>query len=353
MKTEIIEFAGDVPGNAIELRVLRFAGKGGDAPTAYLQSSLHGSELPGQAALHFLIPMLKKAREEGRILGDITVVPQANPVGSNQWQAYQHQGRFEMFSAVNFNRAFPLLPDFNTSELPGPDAPEGLVKRLKATLLKLALPNDIVLDLHCDDESENYVYIANEFVEDMKDLAVALDSTAILAWDTTADAAFEEACAHPVLQLPKDKRDMKRRAVTTVEFRGLTDVYADMGKGDAEGLYKFLVHRGVIRDESVKLDLDYKGLISPLSNVEMVRAPQGGMVFFHVEPGDQVEAGAKLVTIVTVPGEPEHDIVMTAPQAGRILTRRSLRYVRRGDDLLKLLGAKPSTVKKRAGALEA
>jgi predicted deacylase len=44
---------------------------------------------------------------------------------------------------------------------------------------------------------------------------------------------------------------------------------------------------------------------------------------------------------------------MTAPQAGRILTRRSLRYVRRGDDLLKLLGAKPSSVKKRAGALEA
>jgi predicted deacylase len=47
MKTEIIEFAGDVPGNAIELRVLRFAGKDSDAPTAYLQSSLHGGELPG------------------------------------------------------------------------------------------------------------------------------------------------------------------------------------------------------------------------------------------------------------------------------------------------------------------
>ncbi len=60
MKTEIIEFAGDVPGNAIELRVLRFAGKDSDAPTAYLQSSLHGGELPGQAALHFLVPMLKK-----------------------------------------------------------------------------------------------------------------------------------------------------------------------------------------------------------------------------------------------------------------------------------------------------
>jgi len=184
-------------------------------------------------------------------------------------------------------------------------------------------------------------------------LAVALGSTAILAWDTTADAAFEEACAHPVLQLPADKRNMKRRAVTTVEFRGLSDVYADMGKGDAEGLYKFLVHRGVIRDESVKLDLDYKGLITPLENVEMLRAPEGGMVLYHVAPGDVVEAGAKLVTVVTKPGEPEGDITLTAPQAGRILTRRTLRYVRRGDDLLKLLAAKPSAVKKRSGALEA
>lgn len=353
MKTEIVKFVGDVPGNAIELRVLRFAGKDSDVPSAYLQSSLHGAELPGQAALHFLVPMLKKAAEEGRVLGNITVVPQANPIGSNQWQAHQHLGRFETFSLTNFNRAFPLLPDFNTSELPEPDAPISLAQRLKATLLKLALPNDIVLDLHCDDESENYVYIAEEFAEDMKDLAIALNSTAILAWDTTADAAFEEACAHPVLQLPADKRNMKRRAVTTVEFRGLSDVYPDMGKGDAEGLYKFLVHRGVVRDDNVKLETEYKGLVTPLSHVEMLRAPEGGMVLYHVAPGDEVKAGAKLVTVVTKPGEPEGDITLTAPQDGRILTRRSLRYVRRGDDLLKLLGVKPSAVKKRAGALEA
>ncbi|QTN98211.1 succinylglutamate desuccinylase/aspartoacylase family protein [Brucella sp. 458] len=353
MKTEIIKFAGDVPGNAIELRVLRFEGKDAKAPGAYLQSSLHGAELPGQAALHFLIPMLRQAAEEGRILGNITLVPQANPIGSNQWQAHQHLGRFETFSLINFNRAFPLLPDFDTSDLPEPDAPVALAQRLKATLLKLALANDIVLDLHCDDEGENYVYIAEEFVEDMKDLAIALNSTAILAWNTTLDAAFDEACAHPVLQLPADKRNMKRRAVTTVEFRGMSDVYADMGRGDAEGLYRFLVHRGVVRDENVKLDGEYKGLVTPLSHVEMIRAPEGGMVLFHVAPGDVVEAGAKLVTVVTRPGEPEGDIAITAPQAGRILTRRSLRYVRRGDDLLKLLADKPSAVKKRAGALEA
>ncbi|NWO91591.1 peptidase M14, partial [Escherichia coli] len=85
------------------------------------------------------------------------------------------------------------------------------------------------------------------------------------------------------------------------------------------------------------LTVDFKGPVTPLENVEMVRAPQGGMILFHVNIGDEVAAGAKLVTVVTVPGDPSGDITLTAPQAGRILTRRSHRYTRRGDDLLKLL----------------
>ncbi|KXF78742.1 peptidase M14 [Paramesorhizobium deserti] len=353
MKTETITLPGDVPGNAIELRVLRFEGRDANAPTAYLQSALHGGELPGQAALHFLVPLLEKAEAEGRITGNITIVPQANPIGSNQWQAYQHLGRFELFTQTNFNRAFPLLPDFDVSSLPQIDAALPLAERLKAALLRLALPHEIILDLHCDDQSENYLYIHQDFLPEMTDLAVALGSKAILAWDSTADAAFEEACAYPVLQMPVDTRDMKRRAVTTVEFRGLADVDFATGRSDAQGLYRFLVHRGVVKDDGETLAVAFDGPVTPLANVEMVRAPQGGMVLYHVVPGDEVGEGDRLVTIVTRPGDPSGDVTLTAPQAGRILTRRSLRYVRRGDDLLKLLGKRPSAVARRPGALEA
>lgn len=349
MNTETIQLAGDVPGNTIELRVLRFEGNNKTAPTAYLQSSLHGSELPGQAALHFLIPMLEKAAGEGRIAGNITIIPQANPAGSAQWLAHQHLGRFEFFSSGNFNRAFPLLDSFDTASLPPIDAPKSLAERLKAQLLRMALPHDIVLDLHCDDESESYLYIHKAFLPEMYDLASALGSTAILSWDSTADAAFEEACAHPVLQLPEAQQ--KSHAVTTVEFRGLSDVNIDTGKADAEGLYTFLVHRGVVIDQAVQLKIDFNGPVTPLENVEMIRAPQGGMVLFHVDIGAEVQEGAKLATIVTVPGDPTGDITLTAPQAGRILTRRSHRYTRRGDDLMKLLGSKRSENAK-PGSLE-
>jgi uncharacterized protein len=350
MKTDTIKLAGDVPGNNIELRVLRFEGKHEKASTAYLQSSLHGSELPGQAALHFLIPMLEKAENEGRVAGNITIVPQANPVGSAQWLSHHHLGRFEFFSNVNFNRSFPLLETFDMSGLAAIDAPKSLVERLKAQLLRLALPHEIVLDLHCDDESESYLYIHQAFLPEMYDLASALGSSAILSWDSTADAAFEEACAHPVLQLSEAQR--KTRAVTTVEFRGLNDVDIETGKADAQGLYRFLVHRGVIIDNSVDLKVDFNGPVTPLENVEMIRAPQGGMILFHVDIGAEVEAGAKLVTVVTIPGDPSGDITLTAPQAGRILTRRSHRYTRRGDDLMKLLGIKRSD-NARPGSLEA
>lgn len=353
MKTERIEFAGDVPGIHIDLRVLRFEGSDAAAPSAYLQSSLHGAELPGQAALHFLVPMLQKAANEGRIRGQITIVPQANPVASNQWQSHQHLGRFEFFSGVNFNRNFPLLKDFDTSGLPKPDAPIAIDKRIKAALITLALEHEIVLDLHCDDESENYLYVFEDYAQDLRDLATALRSTAILAGDSTVSAAFEEACINPVLHMKPEERDMRRRAVTTVEFRGLNDVDPATGLSDAEGLYRFLVHRGVVHDPASTLGEPFSGPVATFSHVEMIRAPKGGMVLYHVKLGDRVSKGDLLATIVTLPGEVSGDIELRAPQSGHVLTHRSLRYLRRGDDVMKLIGDKPSEQEKPAGSLEA
>ena len=56
---------GDTPGTNWSFSVLRFTGTSRDAPAAYLQAALHGDELPGVAALHYLVPMLLAA-ERGR-----------------------------------------------------------------------------------------------------------------------------------------------------------------------------------------------------------------------------------------------------------------------------------------------
>ncbi len=351
MKEDVINFAGDTPGLAFQLRVLRFKGSDPKAPPAYLQASLHGGELPGGAALHYLVPMLIEAEKEGRIAGDITVVPQANPLASSQWILSEHMGRFEFFGRTNFNRDFPLLGNFDTDALAKPDSPKPLDIRIKHALLSMALKHEIVLDLHCDDESENYHYIHEEFWPHMADLALCLKSSAVILVETTISAAFDEACLHPVLQMPDAKRDVTRRAISTVEFRGLADVSVDQGKADAQGLFDFLVNRHVIAGEKPRLPKTFDGPATPIANVDVVKASVGGLVLYHVKPGDTAKEGDTVATIVTRIGDPSSEHHVKAQQAGRVLTRRSLRYIRRGDDLLKILGSRQSGAYK-PGALE-
>lgn len=346
---EIIK--GDTPGTEWRFSVLRFAGTEPAAPTAYLQAALHGSELPGVVALHYLVPMLEKAEAEGRLRGNITVLPHANPIAAGQHFFGQHMGRFAFGSRGNFNRDFPLLDSLDTSALPDDDAPISAEKRLKAKLTKLALGHDIVLDLHCDDEARSYLYIARQYWPHMADLAASLGSEAVLLWDESSDGAFEEVAWSPYKDLPDSDPSWQRRAVTTVEFRGESDVTPEFAAADAAGLYRFLAARGVVADDDLAPLPAWHGTVTPLEQVEMVRAPVGGAVLYHVAPGDRVAQGDKLVSLLTAPGEAGGETIVTAPQAGLVLTRKSNRLARTGDDLLKLLGSSRSPTA-RTGTLE-
>ena len=95
----------------------------------------------------------------------------------------------------------------------------------------------------------------------------------------------------------------------------------------------------------------FGGVVAPLANVEMVKTPKAGAVLYDVRPGHRVEEGARLATIVFAPGEEDGTLEILAPQSGYVLTRRSTRALRAGDDVLKLIGDRPSTVDK-SGALE-
>ncbi|KQT54761.1 peptidase M14 [Aureimonas sp. Leaf454] len=351
MKKTVEILKGDTPGTEWRLTVLSFEGTDQSAPTAYLQAALHGNELPGVVALHRLVPMLEAAERDGRLLGRVTIVPQANPIATGQHLFHEHLARFSFTTRTNFNRDFPLLSSTDTSGLPGDDAPIAAEKRLKARLLKLSLGHDLILDLHCDDEGPSYLYVARQLWPHLQDLAAALGSQAILLWDDTSDGAFEEAAWSPHKHRSPDDPAWRRLAVTTVEFRGQSDVTPELADADAAGLYRFLVARGTVRDETQPPLGPWSGPVTPLDHVEMIRAPVGGALLFHVGPGDHVEAGQTLVTILTAPGEAGGETVVTAPQAGLVLTRRRQRLTRTGEDLLKILGSAPSATA-RPGSLE-
>ena len=86
------------------LRVYTVTGRSARAPKAYVQSSMHGSEVQGNAVIAALLEHL--ARE--RPLGDVTLVPNANPGAIDQKAAEYTPGRFDPTTGANWNRNYWL-----------------------------------------------------------------------------------------------------------------------------------------------------------------------------------------------------------------------------------------------------
>ncbi|CAN7587803.1 peptidase M14 [Mesorhizobium sp. LjNodule214] len=348
MQKSIERIAGDSEGVSYEFPVFRFEGADKAAPSAYLQAALHAGELPGVVAIDALMPMLAKAESEGRIKGAITIVPWANPIGRAQYHFGEHQGRFHLGTRTNFNRGFPLLAAPDTALFPAHGTPD---QQLKARLLQLSLGHDIVLDLHCDDEGLAYLYVHTSLWPAMADCAAAMGVDAVVLWSEDSDGTFEGASIMPYQNVPADVARFDRRVATTVEYRGMLDVDGALASSDAEGLYRLLVARGVIADPALPAPGAFTGAVAPLENIDMMPAPRAGAILYDVKPGDRVAKGARLATIVHAPGETGGRTEVFAPQAGLILTRRSRRIIRSGEDLLKLVGDRKSA-DARSGTLE-
>ncbi len=349
MQKTIEILTGDTEGVHYSFPVLRFTGSNEAAPTVYIQAALHAGELPGTVAIDALLPFLRQAEEQGRLLGSITLVPTANPVGRVQYHFGSLEGRFHLGTRTNFNRDFPLLdrPDRAVAEQMG-----GTVdQRLKQRLLALSMGHDIVLDLHCDDEGVAYLYVPAALWPAMEDCASEMGVAAVILWEGSSGASFDEASLHPYLQMPTAEGRLSERIITTVEYRGLLDVSRALAEQDAAGLYRVLVARGVISDETLAESQPFTGLVAPISHVEIVTAPRAGAILFDVAPGDQVAEGDRLATIVHAAGEDDGSTDVFAPQPGFILTRVARRSTYAGDDLIKLVGERPSA-SSRDGALE-
>ncbi len=348
MQKSIERIAGDTDGISYEFPVFRFRGTDQAAPSAYLQAALHAGELPGVVAIDALMPMLTKAESEDRLKGSITIVPWANPIGRAQYHFGEHQGRFHLGTRTNFNRGFPLLAAPDTALLPAHGTPD---QQLKTRLLQLSLGRDIVLDLHCDDEGLAYLYIHTSLWPAMADCAAAMGVDAVVLWSEDSDGTFEGASIMPYQNVPADVARFDRRVATTVEYRGILDVDGAFAISDAEGLYRLLVARGVIADPALPAPTSFTGTVAPLENIDMMPAPRAGAILYDVKPGDRVAKGERLATIVHAPGEADGRTEVFAPQTGLILTRRSRRIIRAGEDLLKLVGDRKSA-DARSGTLE-
>lgn len=339
-------------------------GQAGVGEKVYLQASLHADELPGMLVLHHLKALLNDLEASGQLLGEVVVVPVANPIGLDQTVLHSQLGRFELATAENFNRHYPDFFSSLADSLEGQlthdaqankriirdaigrhlasQSPTTELASLRHTLTSLAFDADVVLDLHCDFEAVLHIYTETPYLDQAMPLSQALGAEALLLAKGSGGASFDEAMSGHWWRLAE--RYANRFPIplaclsATVELRGARDVYHPIAQQDAANLVTFLRHRGVVAGTAVALPIA-KCQATPLAGSETLRAVGAGVVAFHKEVGDYIEAGEPVVDVI----HPFTDSVTTikAGVSGVLYARAFVRYATAGMDLCKIAGKVP------------
>jgi uncharacterized protein len=378
MSTERLHLPSPAPGTERHLRVHRF-GRPGARPKAYVQAALHADEIPGLLVAQHLLRALDQAEAEGRVLGEVVLVPAANPIGLAQSVAGRLIGRYDLDAMGNFNRDFPDLAgaalDRARARLGGdaqanveavraalgeaaaalPAATE--TAALKKALLRLAVDADLVLDLHCAGVALAHLYGTGWQADDVATIGADLGSRAVLLDGPggSGQQPFDEACHAPwwklAAQLPPEQPLPLACCAVTVELRGQADVDDTLAAADAAALVRILQRRGVLAGDPGPLPAPLCPP-TPTDGMEILTAPATGVVVYHRRLGETVRAGDRIADIVDPLGEPwgAARTPVHCSIDGLLFNHSVGRMVRLGQRFCRIAGAAPLASRK-AGLL--
>jgi predicted deacylase len=363
------------PGTSREL-VVHHYGQPGARPRAYLQAALHADEHPGLLALNHLIRMLDEARDP--ILGEIVIVPIANPIGLSQQLHGYLVGRYDFSGGLNFNRNFPEISEAVAEAVAGkltgdPDANAALIrdalssllgelprdselKALRSVLLGLSMVSDIVLDIHCDLEALLHVYASWHQRDVAAELGADLGARVVLLEQEAGGNPFDEANAGLWWKLRDrlaDNRVPLACFASTVELRGQADVSDELAEADAANLYRFLQRRGVIGGDPGPVP---EPLCEPtlLDATDVIAAPSAGIVAYRKQLGDYVEKGEVVAEMVDLtaddPKKARTPVVSRA--SGLLFSRQIQKLLTPGTSVGKVAGSEKLPHRKAGSLLE-
>lgn len=337
-------------------------GQPGRAGKVYLQASLHADELPGMLALHHLRQLLDAAEARGEILGEIVLVPIANPIGLEQTLMHDAMGRFDFNSGENFNRRYPDLAAMIASRLTDElteDADENrqIIRRamtdalqqmqpiseidsMRQAQLLLAVDADVVLDLHCDAQAIVHLYGETPNWAQIEPLARYIGAQASLLADGSGAGSFDEACGQPWWRLAEQCAERfpipAGCIAATVELRGEAQVEHPLAARDAAALYAFLQYRGILAGTPPPMPALPRAA-TPFDGSLTLRAPCAGLVVFMHQPGAWIECDEPVVHIIDpISGLTQ---VVCSSVSGVMYMRSAIRFTAAGVELCKVAGA--------------
>ncbi len=333
----------------------------GSGKKVYIQAALHADEVPGMLVSQFLRSELDHLEAAGKIVGEVILVPAANPLGLAQAIHGAPFGRFDLSTGTNFNRAFKHVADDLKRSLMGklgPDAQANITlireharaavanwhcasdaESLKKILLGLAIDADIVLDLHCDNEAVLHIYAGTPLASTAAELSAFMGAHALLVTREAGGEPFDEACsrlwwdlaAHfgPELPIPP------ACFAATVELRGEMDVAYETARLDGQAILNFLAKAGVL-DRPSSPPPPALCEATPLEGVEPLAAPHNGMLVFHRRLGERVHAGDTIADLI----DPVSGSVtaLCASVGGVFFARTAHRHLLRGMAVGKIAG---------------
>ena len=376
---ETIDLLSTSPGTHRQLKVHRF-GRVDARPKAYIQAALHADEYPGLLVAQHLIDQLLALEHRKEIIGEIIVVPVANPIGLSQRVNDQHLGRYELSGGGNFNRNWPDMTDALAQRVDGQlsdDADQNIelirkalehevsmlnvqteLDHLKQSLLQFSIGADVVLDLHSDCQALPHLYSSIHHQTVAEELCCELGAEVLLLETEAGGNPFDECNAGVWWKL--QQRFASHALVplacfsATIELRGQMDVQDDLARHDAKGLISFLRRRGLLQGPCEALPLP-QCEATPLEGTDLIYSPSAGVVVFQKKLGDWVEAGDIVAELVDpMANSPEESRVpLKSRTSGLLFAHVSERLVTPGTSIAKVAGKIALEHRKSGQLLEA
>lgn len=360
MEHRIHELMSSVPGTVTQLHSFHY-GPQDSKHSVYIQASLHADELPSMLVAWKLKQHMAELEAAGLLHTRVCVVPVANPIGLTQQLMDVPLGRYELETLKNFNRHYAdmtaVIAEHLETVLGNEEAgntrlirerflaaledksPANALESLQLTLQRLACQADYVLDLHCDFNAVAHLYTTPAAWPTFEPLARYFGARASMLATDSGGQSFDECFTLVWEQLRE--RFGKRFPIgygtqsITLELRGQDDVDHDLADHDSRAIVDWMMQLGLVQGEAPPLpSLPFPA--TPLSAMEFLTAPEGGLLVFHANPGESVVSGQLVAEVIDPISDVVHEI--RASQDGMIYARSQRRMATAGMIVADLAG---------------